>query len=189
MVHAEDWIWDPAGESSKAEDGNSMSQGTIIGIAVGVVGGVLFLLAAALAIWYYRRWRGSGGRFSSMLLRSRASSTAVGSSDAGEPNTRTQTHSPSEFSSHLYQPVMEQMPGPYEVDSRNRVELANDSGKYEMDPQGHGSAELDPSPKQQGTVTLSPQNQEVSPITPTHSDSTPQHGDATPRSPPPQYSE
>ncbi|KAL2176544.1 uncharacterized protein P884DRAFT_270390 [Thermothelomyces heterothallicus CBS 202.75] len=172
------WVWDPSGSS------NSMSHGTIIGIAVGVVGGVLFLLAAALAIWYFRRSRGGRGgaasRLSSKLLRSGTSSTAAASSDAGEPKSQTQTPTPSEFSSSQnHQPVVQKITGPYEMDARYRVELANDNGKYEMDPHGHGSAELDPTPKQN----------QVSPVTAAQPDSLPQHGGFPPRSPPPQYAE
>ncbi|KAL2163555.1 hypothetical protein VTH06DRAFT_5613 [Thermothelomyces fergusii] len=182
------WVWDPPVGSSK----KSMSKGTVIGIAVGVIGGVLFLLAAALAIWYCRRSRRlpgpAGSRFSSKLLRSRASSTAVGSSDAGEPKPQPKMQTPAEASSAHCYPLMEQMPGPYEADGRNRVELANDSGKYEMDPHGHGSAELDPTPRQPGHATPSVLNHDVSPITPAHSESLPPHGGFPPRSPPPQYS-
>ncbi|KAL2165607.1 hypothetical protein VTG60DRAFT_4260 [Thermothelomyces hinnuleus] len=185
------WVWDPLANSKGSS--NSMSQGTIIGIVVGVVGGVLFLLAATLAIWYFRRSRGARGgaasRLSSNLLRSGTSSTAAASSDAGEPKSQTQTQTPSEFSSSQHQAVVQQMTGPYEMDGRYRVELANDNGKYEMDPHGHGSAELDPTPKQQEHATPSAQNQEVSPITPAQSDSLPQHGGFPPRSPPPQYAE
>ena len=45
-------MWDPNPTES---NNSSMSQGTIIGIAVGVVGGVLFLIATALVFWYIRR--------------------------------------------------------------------------------------------------------------------------------------
>ena len=149
-----------------------MSQGTIIGIAVGVVGGVLFIAAAGLVYWYLRRSRRREAERNE-LLQSGTISTGTGpGSDA-----TTAVESPTEPPARA---VMQQMSAVYEVDGRLfRIEMANDNGRFEMDAAGHGRPELDSS-----KGGLEPEIKDA--LSPTLPDS-PAVGYA-PKSPPPQYS-
>jgi hypothetical protein len=163
-----------------------MSQGTIIGIAVGVVGGLLFALAAGLVFWYLRRSRRApatsqgtrSSRLSSELLRSGTMSQGPGS-DMGEPK------SPVTVAQLPSQPVMQQMSAVYEMDGRLfRIEMASDNGKFEMDALGHGSAELETA-KGEATAATTTETKAVSPISPAVTDSPLEHD--PPKSPPPEY--
>ncbi|KAK4124414.1 hypothetical protein N657DRAFT_572153 [Parathielavia appendiculata] len=165
----------PPGGGSKSS--SSMSQGTIIGIAVGVVGGVLFLVATGLVIWYLRRSR-----------RAQAARTITAS------ERMSATLSPgSEFAELKAQsPAVEAaaMHEIYEMDGRPlRSEMADDTGKVELDPSGHGNAELDPAAaKGQGPSSAATENTDlkvVSPVSPPVLDSPP--GTQPPKSPPPEY--
>ncbi|KAK4237093.1 hypothetical protein C8A03DRAFT_45021 [Achaetomium macrosporum] len=144
----------------------SMSQETVIGIAVGVVGGLLFLVAVGLVFWFYRRLRKANAKPSSELLRQGSLSVSTDPSSRSEANK-----SPNPVG--MAQPVMTHMRAIYEVDGRRfRVEMANDTGKFEMDALGHGSAELDDSQK---TGTSSEPSSgspgAISPLSPALSDS------------------
>lgn len=162
-----------------------MSQGTIIGIAVGVVGGLLFVIAAGLVFWYFRRSRRTTQGTHTRVASDRSGTLSAGPmSDAGEP--------PKPFDQFQGQPqgqqspaVMQQMSAVYEVDGRLfRIEMANDNGKFELDGQGHDSAELDTA-KEEPTTAIT-QTKSVSPLTPGLPDSPLEHSQA-PKSPPPQY--
>jgi hypothetical protein len=149
-----------------------MSQGTIIGIAVGVGGGVLFILAAALVFWFLRRSRKSQAE------------RDLAASELGS-GTGTSTLSPgpgSESGGPKGQAVMQQMRAVYEIDGRLfRIEMASDTGKFELDSAGHGNAELATSDgPRAGTATAStsPETKTVSPVSPLPD---------TPQSPPPEY--
>jgi len=130
-----------------------MSQGTIIGIAVGVVGGVLFVIAAGLVYWYFGRARRNnqtdGGK--TLLGTTTASST-------GGPRTHSTGPGSDAGALDSISPVSQspQTPGQgwpggaqplgtvYEMDGRHdRVEVGTDKAKFEMDGAGHGRAELD----------------------------------------------
>ena len=162
-----------------------MSQGSIIGIAVGVVGGLLFALAAGLVFWYLRRSRRAAAaaaqgtrssRLSGELLRSGTLSQGPGS-DTGEPQSPTVSEAHS-------QPVMQQMSAVYEMDGRLfRIEMASDNGKFEMDALGHGSAELETAKGEAAAATT--ETKAVSPISPALTNSPLQHD--PPMSPPPEY--
>lgn len=145
-----------------------MSQGTIIGIAVGVGGGVLFLVAAGLVFWFLRR--------------SRKNQAARNLSDPSELGSGTGTLSPgpaSETGELKTQPVMQQMRAVYEIDGRLfRIEMASDTGKFELDPDGHGNAELDAPGEEAATSSASPETKSVSPVSPLTD---------SPQSPPPEY--
>lgn len=155
-----------------------MSQGTIIGIAVGVVGGLLFIAAAGLVYWYFRRSRRDEAARSE-LLRTGTLSTGTG---PGSDATAVETVSPLSPTPQT-RAVMQQMSAVYEVDGRLfRIEMANDNGKFELDAAGHGSAELDPAPKPEPS---SPETKTVSPLTPGLLDS-PVVKDIS-ESPPPKY--
>ncbi len=153
-----------------------MSQGTIIGIAVGVVGGVLFLAAAGLVYWYLRRSRRREAE-RNQLLQSGTISTGTGpGSDATavEIPTEPPTEPPSRA-------VMQQMSAVYEVDGRLfRIEMANDNGRFEMDASGHGRLELDSSKG-------GPEPEIKDALSPALPDS-PAVG-YVPKSPPPEYSQ
>ncbi|KAL2194033.1 hypothetical protein P885DRAFT_43977 [Corynascus similis CBS 632.67] len=185
----EGWVWDPNPTESS---NSSMSQGTIIGIAVGVVGGVLFLIATALVFWYIRRSRrarqAAPSRVSSTLHEPSAPSAGA-YSDAGDPKSPIQEQTQSEASTPG--PVIQQMSAVYEMDGRHRIEMANDNGKVEMDAHGHGSAELDTAKdrKEAATPLISTESEDVSPLTPGLSDAPLQRGSGQPKSPPPQYAE
>lgn len=142
-----------------------MSQGTVIGIAVGVVGGLLFLLAAGLVYWYIRRSRrqqAEGSRRPGSLLQS-GTLSAGPASETGEPKFQDQTLNESH-------PAMQQTHGVYEVDGRLfRIEMANDNGRFEMDASGHGSAELDTAAKGEPSITT--ETTAVSPVSPPLPDS------------------
>jgi hypothetical protein len=164
-----------------------MSQGTIIGIAVGVVGGVLFLVATGLVIWYFRRSRRGPAEHapsSSELLRSGTMSHGGPASDAGE--LKAQTPAPA--------PVVQQVGTVYEVDGRLfRIEMANDHGRVELDPAGHGTAEL-ASAKAGDASSAAAAGTEiteakvVSPVSPTALGFPPEgQTPETPQSPPPEY--
>jgi hypothetical protein len=159
-----------------------MSQGTIIGIAVGVVGGVLFLVAAGLVLWYFRRSRRDPAEHapsSSELLRSGTMSLGP-ASDVGELKAQTPA------------PVIRQVGAAHEMDGRFRTEMANDHGRFELDPAGHGTAELASAkaggPSSGAADMEITEMKVVSPVSPTApefppEDQTPQ----TPQSPPPEY--
>jgi len=178
----------PAGWTWGGTVSSGMSQGTIIGIAVGVVGGVLFLVAAGLVFWYLRRSRRAreGRRSESDLLRS-ATLSAGPASSTGDPKSPTQSQTQTHGDIHGGMPVMQQMSAIYEVDGRRfRVEMSNDNDRFEMDAHGHGSAELGTTKE---VATPSTQTKEVSPVTPGLADSPLEHAHNYPRSPPPQYME
>jgi hypothetical protein len=155
-----------------------MSQGTIIGIAVGVVGGLLFIAAAGLVYWYFRRSRRDDAARSE-LLRTGTLSTGTG---PGSDATAVESVSPISPTPQN-RAVMQQMSAVYEMDGRLfRIEMANDNGKFEMDAAGHGSAELDSPAKADPS---SPEIKAVSPLTPGLPDSPVVKDD--PQSPPPKY--
>jgi hypothetical protein len=149
-----------------------MSRGTTIGIAVGVGGGVLFIVAAALVFWFLRRSR---------------KNQAARNLPPSELGSGTGTLSPgpaSETGDAKAQPVMQNMSAVYEIDGRLfRVEMASDTGKFELDSAGHGNAELASDAPREGTVTAStsPESKTVSPVSPLVD--TP----LSPQSPPPEY--
>jgi hypothetical protein len=161
-----------------------MSRGTVIGIAVGVVGGLLFLVAVGLVFWFYRRLRRAKAKPSGELLRQGSLSASTDPSSRSEANK-----SPNPVG--MAQPVMTHMRAIYEVDGRRfRVEMASDTGRVEMDALGHGSAELDDSHKTENEkkpVTASEPSsdspREISPLSPDLPDS-PGAGDPPP---PPSY--
>lgn len=148
-----------------------MSQGTIIGIAVGVGGGVLFIAAAALVFWFLRRSR-----------KSRAARDLAASEPGSGSGTGTLSPGPaSETGGPKAQAVMQQMRAVYEIDGRLfRIEMASDTGKFELDSAGHGNAELasDAPREETATASTSPETKTVSPVSPLPD---------TPQSPPPEY--
>ncbi|KAH6847206.1 hypothetical protein B0I37DRAFT_397483 [Chaetomium sp. MPI-CAGE-AT-0009] len=157
-------------------------RGTIIGIAVGVVGGLLFLIAAGLAFWYFRRSRGTTQGTRTRVSSDRSGTLSAGPvSEAGEPKPQDQPQYQPQ--NQLQNPaVMQQMGGVYEVDGRLfRTEMANDTGKVELDGHGHDSAELDTAKGEAATPT---ETKSVSPLTPGLPDSPLEHGQP-PKSPPP----
>jgi len=96
-----------------------MSKGTIIGIAVGVAGGVLFLIAAVLVFWYYRRLH-KGKEASSQDEAQNAVDDTQGDKGA---------------------PVLMDTNAICEIDGRRyRVEMSDETGKVELD--AHEKAEL-----------------------------------------------
>jgi hypothetical protein len=158
-----------------------MSQGTIIGIAVGVGGGVLFIVAAAFVFWFLRRSR-----------KSQAARDLAASELGSGTGTGTLSPGPgSEAGGLKAQAVMQQRQAVYEIDGRLfRVEMASDTGKFELDSAGHGNAELASNAadalsaptEETATASTSPETKTVSvspvsPLTDTH----------TPQSPPPEY--
>ncbi|KAL2268269.1 hypothetical protein VTJ83DRAFT_3115 [Remersonia thermophila] len=155
---------DPPAPAPASSGSGGLSQGSIIGIAVGATGGVLFLVAAALVCWYFRR------------VRKSSSKPNPAASDQGP--TDAHTFVPSELG-HDAKPVLQEMRAIYEIDGRMyRVEMSTETGKVELDPEGHGNAELDgtkppPSPS-------SPADAEAAAVSPVAPD--------TPASPPPKYS-
>jgi hypothetical protein len=155
-----------------------MSQGTIIGIAVGVGGGVLFIVAAAFVFWFLRRSR-----------KSQAARDLAASELGSGTGTGTLSPGPGSEAGGLKAPaVMQQRQAVYEIDGRLfRVEMASDTGKFELDSAGHGNAELatdalSAPTEETATASTSPETKTVSvspvsPLTDTH----------TPQSPPPEY--
>jgi hypothetical protein len=174
----------PAGGVVGASDGG-MSQGTIIGIAVGVVGGLLFVIAAGLVFWYFRRSRRATQGTHTRVASDRSGTLSAGPmSDAGEPPKPVEQFQdqPQDQQSPA---VVQQMSAVYEVDGRLfRIEMANDNGKFELDGHGHDSAELGTA-KEEPTTAVT-ETKSVSPLTPGLPDSPLEHGQ-TPKSPPPQY--
>ncbi len=135
-----------------------MSQGTIIGIAVGVVGGLLFIVAAGLVYWYLRRARRNtqpAETDKKLLATTTASSTTGGArthstgpgSDAGALDSISPVsqspHTPGSSSQAWSPPPL--LGTVYEMDGErhDRVEMGTDKAKFEMDAEGHGRAELD----------------------------------------------
>jgi hypothetical protein len=177
----------PEGIASSSGSGG-MSQGSIIGIAVGVVGGLLFLIAAGLAFWYFRRSRRTTQGTRTRVSSDRSGTLSAGPvSEAGEPKPQDQPqYQPQYQPQNQLQnpPVMQQMGGVYEVDGRLfRIEMGNDTGKVELDGHGHDSAELDTAKGEPATTT---ETKSVSPLTPGLPDSPLEHGQQ-PKSPPPEY--
>ncbi|KAL1843469.1 hypothetical protein VTJ49DRAFT_1579 [Mycothermus thermophilus] len=170
---------DPPAPAPTPSGGGGLSQGSIIGIAVGATGGVLFIIAAALVYWYFRRVRGSKPKGAA--------------SDLGHTDTRTLV--PSEMGGDP-KPVLQEMKAIYEIDGRMyRVEMSTETGKVELDPHGHGNAELDVTKPDAAPVSIDEKplppsspavTKAVSPVTSNASD-TPVTPD-TPQSPPPKYS-
>ena len=121
-------------ETPTASSGG-MAKGTIIGIAVGVVGGLLFLAAAALVFWFWRRSR--KGRFVPAPSTTAPSSGGWPGDVTPAPFLPVMPVVPGAEGNEARQaPVMTQMRAVYEVDGRLfRVEMANDHGKFEMDGQ------------------------------------------------------
>ncbi|KAK4096149.1 hypothetical protein N658DRAFT_459203, partial [Parathielavia hyrcaniae] len=159
----------------------SLHLGTIIGIAIGVVGGVLFLVATGLVIWYFRRSR-------------RRRAQAERAATASDPMSATLSPG-SEFAELKAQSAAVEaaaMHEIYEMDGQPlRSEMANDTGKVELDPDGHGNAELDPTAKGEGEEpsrsaaargTNSTDQEVVSPLSPPALGS-----QSPPGSPPPEY--
>ena len=112
----ENVTWVPPGVHRKED---KMSKGTIIGIAVGVAGGVLFLIAAVLVFWYYRRLH-KGKEASSQDEAQNAVDDTQGDKGA---------------------PVLMDTNAICEIDGRRyRVEMSDETGKVELD--AHEKAEL-----------------------------------------------
>jgi hypothetical protein len=155
-----------------------MSQGAVIGIAVGVTGGVLFLVAAGLVFWFVKRFhRTDAGQNQSAIESLRSTTLSPGPySEPGEPKSPISIDS---------QPVNPQMRGVYEADARLlRVEMANDNGRFELDQAGHGNAELETTRDGPVQVTEAPALHQPVPTKP--KDLSPMNPD-TPQSPPPEY--
>jgi hypothetical protein len=172
-----------------ASDGGGMSQGTIIGIAVGVVGGLLFLIAAGLVFWYFRRSRRTTQGTHTRVSSDRSGTLSAGPvSELGEPKPLDQPQYYPQL--QLQDPApMQQMGAVYEVDGRLfRVEMGNDNGKFELDGHGHDSAELDTAKGEAATTTTTTttQTKSVSPLSPGQPDSPLEHGQQ-PKSAPPEY--
>ncbi|SPQ24855.1 ffa9d720-6d1a-4006-8778-d8841bda6793 [Thermothielavioides terrestris] len=133
----------PPPPASADSSGGGMSRGTVIGIAVGVVGGLLFLVAAGLVIWFLRRSR----RARRPPNMARSDGWPDGRPPESLPLATVSTEPTAvadEESQSPGRPVMKQKSALYEVDGRwYRAELTNDNNGFEMDAAGHGSAELD----------------------------------------------
>ncbi|KAL2255048.1 hypothetical protein VTK26DRAFT_4252 [Humicola hyalothermophila] len=102
-----------------------MAKGTIIGIVVGVVGGLLFLAAAALVFWFWRRSRNG---------QSTTAPSASHPSSGGWATPKPFLPVMPVLGETQQAPAVRQMSAVYGVDGhRFRVEMANDHGKFEMD--------------------------------------------------------
>lgn len=150
-----------AATSSGGSGSGGMAKGTIIGIAVGVVGGLLFLAAAALVFWFWRRSR--KGRFVPAPSTTAPSSGGWPGEVTPAPFLPVMPVMPGAEANEARQaPVMTQMRAVYEVDGRLfRVEMANDHGKFEMDGQPGKNDEV----KDKAAVAAA----EVQPVSPTTS--------------------
>ena len=112
----ENVTWVPPGAQRKE---NKTPQGTIIGIAVGVAGGVLFLVAAGLVFWYPRRLH-------------------KGKEASGQNESQTAVD---DTQGDKSAPVLTDMNAICEIDGRRyRVEMSDETGKVELD--AHEKAEL-----------------------------------------------
>lgn len=179
---------EPTEGGVSTSSGDGMSQGTIIGIAVGVVGGLLFVIAAGLVFWYFRRSRRTSQGTHTRVASDRSGTLSAGPmSDAGEPPKPLHPLQDPVQDRQQSQAVMQQMSAVYEVDGRLfRIEMADDNGKFELDGHGHDSAELDTA-KNEPTTAIT-ETKSVSPLTPGLPDSPLEHGQQQqPKSPPPQY--
>ncbi|KAH6623692.1 hypothetical protein F5144DRAFT_595815 [Chaetomium tenue] len=177
---------DPPEGGVSSSSGDGMSQGTIIGIAVGVVGGLLFVIAAGLVFWYFRRSRRTSQGTHTRVASDRSGTLSAGPmSDAGEPPKPLDPLQDPLQSQQQSQAVMQQMSAVYEVDGRLfRIEMASDTGKFELDGHGHDSAELDTAKNEPSTAIT--ETKSVSPLTPGLPDSPLEHGQQQqPKSPPP----
>ncbi|KAK4152399.1 hypothetical protein C8A00DRAFT_44554 [Chaetomidium leptoderma] len=173
----------PGGFTQVSDSPSGMSQGTIIGIAVGVVGGLLFLTAAAVVFWYLRRSR-----------RGHQAAPSRHSGEIGSAGTGTGTLSPgpgSETGENKAEVQGLEMHAAPEMDGRvfRRLEMGNDTGKFELDASGHGSAELDTAKGQQSVtevMAVSPSSAGLPDSPLEHAELQP-HPHPHPHPPPPEY--
>ncbi|KAK3900420.1 hypothetical protein C8A05DRAFT_45735 [Staphylotrichum tortipilum] len=188
--------------------GGGMSQGTIIGVAVGVVGGLLFVVAAGLVYWYFGRARRNTQTDGNTTLVGTATASSTGGprthstgpgSDAGALDSVSSASQSPHAPAHAW-PGVQPLGTVYEMDGRHdRAEMGTDKAKFEMDAAGHGRAELGPAMGGSGPSSPEPnQSSAVFPASPALPNSPailgPVHAfpqsqqSSPPQSPPPEYS-